>query len=59
MSDESNPLEESLDRLTREHTPESATLDDLARRTLASDADQMKGNLEVLERLAGGEDATD
>jgi hypothetical protein len=51
MSEES--LEPTLDELTRKRTSEDRTLEDLARQTIAREDDQLKRNLDELERLAG------
>jgi hypothetical protein len=56
MSEETNPLESILDRLTTERTDEQHTLEELARQKIVREDDELKRNLSELERLAGGEE---
>ena len=55
MSEPEKGLFQSLvERLTPKPTTEERTLDDLAREKLRTEDEQLKRNLEELERLAGG-----
>ena len=49
-------LESLAERLAPKPTSEDMTLEDLARRKIAAEDDQLKRNLEELERLAGPDD---
>jgi hypothetical protein len=53
MTQDSDSLEPTLDRLTTERTSEQKTMEDLARQKLSRDDDQLKRNLSELERLTG------
>jgi hypothetical protein len=55
MSDASDFRDPSLEKLTPAPSQEERTIEDLARRRIAEEDEQLKRNLDELERLADGD----
>jgi hypothetical protein len=56
MTEPEKTHESLSDRLAPKPSAEDRTLEELARRKIAAEDDQLKRNLEELERLAGPDD---